>query len=226
MANGDRRQAGLRKTGPMMTSPRCGAKTRTGSPCRSPAVHGKQRCRMHGGAHGSGAPQGNQNALKHGRYTREAIAERKKRDQSRAAFVDDAEFLLDPGANLPHRARQGRTNPSPQIVFLRGAQQPSTPAHVELVRPSIPRFSKSLRQPRIVSSSSKNALATSRQLHPSSRSTKAFARRVTRLAAEPSRANAISLWRSSSLRKRPRIMSLSESDQPQNARNFPDTSMS
>jgi uncharacterized protein YjcR len=31
---------------------------------------------MHGGAAGSGAPKGNINALKHGHYTREAIAER------------------------------------------------------------------------------------------------------------------------------------------------------
>jgi glucans biosynthesis protein len=30
---------------------------------------------MHGGAPGSGAPRGNKNALKHGRYTREAIEE-------------------------------------------------------------------------------------------------------------------------------------------------------
>jgi glucans biosynthesis protein len=32
---------------------------------------------MHGGAKGSGAPQGNRNALKHGLHTREAIAERR-----------------------------------------------------------------------------------------------------------------------------------------------------
>jgi hypothetical protein len=31
---------------------------------------------MHGGAAGSGAPKGNTNAIKHGRYTREALAER------------------------------------------------------------------------------------------------------------------------------------------------------
>ena len=31
---------------------------------------------MHGGALGSGAPRGNKNALKHGRYTREAMEER------------------------------------------------------------------------------------------------------------------------------------------------------
>jgi glucans biosynthesis protein len=33
---------------------------------------------MHGGAHGSGAPVGNRNAVKHGFYTQEAIKERKK----------------------------------------------------------------------------------------------------------------------------------------------------
>jgi hypothetical protein len=44
-----------RNTGPMVASLRCGAKTRSGQPCRAPAVHGKRRCRMHGGARGSGA---------------------------------------------------------------------------------------------------------------------------------------------------------------------------
>jgi uncharacterized protein YjcR len=67
-----------RKIAPMLASPRCGAKTRSGAPCRSPAVHGKKRCRMHGGAPGSGAPRGNQNALKHGLYSKAAIAERKQ----------------------------------------------------------------------------------------------------------------------------------------------------
>jgi glucans biosynthesis protein len=33
---------------------------------------------MHGGAPGSGAPRGNKNALKHGNFTREAIAERRQ----------------------------------------------------------------------------------------------------------------------------------------------------
>ena len=67
-----------RNTGPMLTSPRCGAKTRSGGSCRSPAVHGKKRCRMHGGARGSGAPKANQNARKHGLFTRDAIAERRQ----------------------------------------------------------------------------------------------------------------------------------------------------
>jgi hypothetical protein len=58
---------------PMQLSPRCGAKTRRGMPCQSPSTKGKRRCRMHGGAAGSGAQAGNRNALKHGRYSDEAI---------------------------------------------------------------------------------------------------------------------------------------------------------
>jgi hypothetical protein len=68
----------IRNTGPMLASPRCGAKTRSGGACRSPAVHGKKRCRMHGGAHGSGAPRANENARKHSLFTRDAIAERRQ----------------------------------------------------------------------------------------------------------------------------------------------------
>jgi hypothetical protein len=53
-------------------SPRCGAHSRrTGLPCRAPAIHGKQRCRMHGGK-GSGAPLRNQNAVTSGDYTAKA----------------------------------------------------------------------------------------------------------------------------------------------------------
>ncbi len=58
--------------------PRCGAKTRSGKPCKSPCVKGKRRCRMHGGAIGSGAPKGNKNAWKHGRRSAAAIAQRKE----------------------------------------------------------------------------------------------------------------------------------------------------
>jgi hypothetical protein len=54
----------------LANAPRCGARARTrgGEPCRSPAVRGSQRCRMHGGRD-SGAPRGNRNAWKHGAFT-------------------------------------------------------------------------------------------------------------------------------------------------------------
>ena len=67
-----------RNISPMLASPKCGARTRRGRACRSPAVRGKKRCRMHGGAPGSGAPRANQNARKHGWFTREAIEERRR----------------------------------------------------------------------------------------------------------------------------------------------------
>lgn len=63
---------------PMDRAPRCGAKTRAGTPCRCPAVRGKRRCRLHGGAPGSGAPLGNRNAWKHGLRSRAWIEERRR----------------------------------------------------------------------------------------------------------------------------------------------------
>jgi hypothetical protein len=67
-----------RNTRPMLESRRCGARTRRDGACRSPAVRGKKRCRMHGGTKGSGAPRANQNARKHGLVTRDAIEERRR----------------------------------------------------------------------------------------------------------------------------------------------------
>ena len=61
---------------PMHLSRRCGARIRNGSRCRSPAMP-NGRCRMHGGP-SPGAPKGNRNAFKHGRYTIEAIANRRE----------------------------------------------------------------------------------------------------------------------------------------------------
>lgn len=83
-----------RNTGPMGESPRCGAKTRGGKPCRAPAVQGKRRCRMHGGSLGSGAPPGNKNALKNGRYTKEAIEQRR---QARELMRQSLKLIVDIG---------------------------------------------------------------------------------------------------------------------------------
>ena len=52
---------------------RCGARTRAGTECQSPAVGGKRRCRMHGGTN-PGAPIGNRNARKHGGYSAKTMA--------------------------------------------------------------------------------------------------------------------------------------------------------
>ena len=66
-----------RNTGPMQQAERCSARTRAGGTCKSPAVRGAARCRMHGGK-GSGAPNGNRNAQRHGLYTKEVLAREAK----------------------------------------------------------------------------------------------------------------------------------------------------
>ncbi len=60
---------------------RCGAKTRSGAPCRGPAMR-NGRCRMHGGlSTGPKTPEGLERSRtarwKHGRYSREARQRRR-----------------------------------------------------------------------------------------------------------------------------------------------------
>ena len=60
-------------------APRCGAKTRRGTPCQSPAMP-NGRCRMHGGpSTGPRTPKGRERSRKanwkHGRYARKYLAE-------------------------------------------------------------------------------------------------------------------------------------------------------
>jgi hypothetical protein len=72
------RQADIeRRLANMAGAPRCGASTRSGRPCRQAAVRGRERCRMHGGAKGSGGPPGERNGnYKSGLWTGEAVAMR------------------------------------------------------------------------------------------------------------------------------------------------------
>jgi hypothetical protein len=68
----------LGETGDVPILTRCGARTRSGAACKSAPVTGRRRCRMHGGAAGSGAPSGPRNGnFRHGRYTKEVAATRR-----------------------------------------------------------------------------------------------------------------------------------------------------
>jgi len=63
-----------------MNAPRCGAKTRQGKPCRSPAMK-NGRCRMHGGKStgprtAAGLAKSRKANFKHGFYSAETLAER------------------------------------------------------------------------------------------------------------------------------------------------------
>jgi hypothetical protein len=48
--------------------PRCGAKTRAGTPCKRPGRKSNGRCRLHGGA----------TPIKHGRYSKASVAKRRQ----------------------------------------------------------------------------------------------------------------------------------------------------
>lgn len=86
----------IRKVIPLFQAPRCGAKARAGAPCQSPAVRGKRRCRMHGGSSGSGAPKGERNGrYRHGRFTCEALEERRKTRALMAQMQAFANGILD-----------------------------------------------------------------------------------------------------------------------------------
>jgi hypothetical protein len=69
-----------RRNNPMQLSlhraSKCRARTRSGHPCQTSAMP-NGRCQMHGGM-SPGAPKGNKNAFRHGRYTADAIARRRK----------------------------------------------------------------------------------------------------------------------------------------------------
>jgi hypothetical protein len=79
MTHDPMRQADVaRRLANLAKARRCGAKTRAGHPCRQAAVKGRSRCRMHGGAKGSGGPRGNHNGnFRHGLYTHEAKTHRR-----------------------------------------------------------------------------------------------------------------------------------------------------
>jgi uncharacterized protein YjcR len=74
---------------PIKQDNRCLARTRQGKStfCQARKVTGKKRCRMHGGT-SDGAPKGNKNAFKHGRYSREVIEKRKNATKLKREFLE------------------------------------------------------------------------------------------------------------------------------------------
>ena len=93
-AKAARSQVGKPRSGreiaaPLWASPRCLARTRSGSPCQGPAATGKARCRMHGGGRNSGAPKGDRNgSWRHGRDTNEMVEARREVAQLNRAWRD------------------------------------------------------------------------------------------------------------------------------------------
>ena len=78
--------------GDLSKAKRCGARTRSGKPCRGPAM-ANGRCRMHGGpSTGPRTPEGKERlrkaSWKHGRYSAATIAERRRTAAARRELRD------------------------------------------------------------------------------------------------------------------------------------------
>jgi hypothetical protein len=63
--------------GDFMSAPRCGAKTRRGTPCKCPAMRNRRRCRLRGGKSmgpktAEGIERIRRAVTKYGRYTKSA----------------------------------------------------------------------------------------------------------------------------------------------------------
>ena len=125
--------------------PRCLARTRGGTPCQKAAATGKKRCRMHGGAKGSGAPPGERNgSYRHGLFTLGAIAER----HALRAFIRD--FC---GACNARTWREGSSDLEAQGMFKKLRPRPPGPRLNDAAR---------LPQPKSVFPKPTGGLATSR----------------------------------------------------------------
>ena len=124
----------LFRTNPMNDpEPRqCGAKTRSGEPCRRSPAPGKGQCRLHGGAPGSGAPAGERNgAWKGGRYSqtippvqrhqawKDYWAAKRAQNTALADIPDISEELQTYGR---HREREYRSELRAPRVIMRCAR--------------------------------------------------------------------------------------------------------
>jgi hypothetical protein len=109
------------------SSPRCGAKTRSGTPCRAPAMWSKNlqrytRCRLHGGAStGPRTPEGLERCRranwKHGEYSAEHKASRRKLRQF-VRLIGAENVLLAAEVRAIIRERRRREAESVPLVVL------------------------------------------------------------------------------------------------------------
>lgn len=74
--------------------PRCGARTRNGTPCPNPCVKDRPRCRMHGCAPGAGGQPGNKNAWKHGKRSRDAVSRKRAFRKQHREFMKRFDDLI------------------------------------------------------------------------------------------------------------------------------------
>jgi hypothetical protein len=108
-------RTGLRST----SSPRCLARTRRGTPCQSPAVAGKTRCRMHRSTAGSGATLTGllhrvQSLVRHPREGPDVSAEGERLGGACAIFQGVSTIIAQPAIPWEDRDNKTSTSVSPR----------------------------------------------------------------------------------------------------------------
>jgi len=92
--------------GPDWPGQRCGARTRQGTPCQSPAYSHNHRCRLHGGLSTGPRTEAGRarlvaSKITHGRFTKEKRAEARRRAQvgreMRAELLELETWFVDRG---------------------------------------------------------------------------------------------------------------------------------
>ena len=94
--------------GPNWPGRRCGAKTRRGTPCLKAAIKGKKRCRNHGGRSTGVSGERNGN-YKHGRSTKQAIANMQASSRMNATWTNHKMCLYPVSMNTMSAGASYRT---------------------------------------------------------------------------------------------------------------------
>jgi glucans biosynthesis protein len=110
----------------------CGARTRDGGVCRKPPTEGKSRCFSHGGGPRSGAPRGNKNARKSGRYVDGGDTRRTLRKTTKP--LRDMQKLAHATLGAPVAAGQTTWSPRLLEVVRNEVLREATKAEADLLR--------------------------------------------------------------------------------------------
>ncbi|MBU2732856.1 HGGxSTG domain-containing protein [Acidithiobacillus ferridurans] len=99
----------------------CGAKTRSGTPCRRHPIAGRKRCRLHGGTN-PGPGYGNQNAKVHGIYCRN-LSEAEKADAAQVEIGNIDILIRLAHLQLKHLLKVRQSAPELDEVVTYGSGQ-------------------------------------------------------------------------------------------------------
>lgn len=121
------------------TAPRCGARTRRGTPCQCPAIRGRRRCRLHGGRStgprtAAGLARIRAANMRSGRYSKEHLALERRLNAFQRNGVRSARQLPDGPARAHYEAVAWAERCPPKIAAQMQAEVRAELARAERER--------------------------------------------------------------------------------------------